>query len=74
MIKLVVEDDGPGIPDDKINSILKRGIRLDEQKPGSGLGLGIVAELVTVYGGTIELSRASLNGLRVEISLPALAK
>jgi signal transduction histidine kinase len=69
-----VEDDGPGIPDDKINSILKRGIRLDEQKPGSGLGLGIVAELVTVYGGTIELSRASLNGLRVEISLPALAK
>lgn len=72
LIKLIVEDDGPGIPDDKIQSILKRGIRLDEQKPGSGLGLGIVTELVLVYGGTIELSRATLNGLRVEIGLPAL--
>lgn len=69
---LIVEDDGPGIPEDKLQSILKRGIRLDEQKPGSGLGLGIVKELVQVYGGTIELSRAKINGLRVQIRLPAI--
>lgn len=64
---LKIEDDGPGVPDEKISSILERGVRLDETVSGSGLGLGIVAELVEIYGLEIKLSRSSLGGLSVSI-------
>lgn len=64
-----VEDDGPGIPDDKARDAMMRGRRLDETKPGSGLGLSIVADLVEEYGGTIGLGRSDLGGLKAEIVL-----
>lgn len=64
---LEIEDDGPGVPEDKITSILERGVRLDETVSGSGLGLGIVAELVEIYGLDIKLSRSNLGGLSVSI-------
>ncbi len=64
---LIIEDDGPGVPEDKIVSILERGVRLDETVSGSGLGLGIVAELVEIYGLDIKLSRSNLGGLSVSI-------
>ncbi len=64
---LKIEDDGPGVPVDKIASILERGVRLDETVAGSGLGLGIVADLVDIYGLEIKLSRSSLGGLSVSI-------
>lgn len=69
---LVIEDDGPGIPDDKRREALKRGRRLDETKPGSGLGLSIVAELVKEYGGVLSLERSALGGLRVAVRLSAV--
>jgi signal transduction histidine kinase len=68
---LVVEDDGPGLPEDRRAEVLKRGARLDESAPGSGLGLSIVDELARAYGGRVELGKAALGGLRVEVRLPA---
>ena len=66
---LVIEDDGPGIPEEKAREALRRGKRLDETKPGTGLGLAIVAELVTEYGGRLMLERSSLGGLKAIVQL-----
>ena len=68
--RLTVEDDGPGLPEDGKDEVFKRGMRLDETAPGSGLGLSIVDELVKAYGGQVALSRSSMGGLKVEMLLP----
>jgi signal transduction histidine kinase len=47
-----------------------RGTRLDETKPGSGLGLSIVVELASLYGGVVTLGTAPISGLRTELALP----
>jgi signal transduction histidine kinase len=67
---VVVEDDGPGLAPDQRDAVVKRGARLDEQTPGSGLGLSIVDELAKAYGGKIRLDAGSLGGLKAEITLP----
>ena len=69
-LRIVVDDDGPGIPDGEIETALKRGARLDEATPGSGLGLSIVDDLAEAYGGSLALSRSPLGGLRAELILP----
>jgi signal transduction histidine kinase len=69
-LTLVVEDDGDGLPADQREAVLRRGARLDESAPGSGLGLSIVDELARAYDGAIVLGQSSLGGLRVEITLP----
>ncbi len=69
-LRLRVEDDGPGLPPDRREEVLKRGARLDESAPGSGLGLSIVDELVRAYGGTMRLDQSAHGGLLVEIELP----
>jgi signal transduction histidine kinase len=51
--------------------VLTRGVRADETVPGSGLGLAIVADLVALYGGSLQLGRSALGGLKVELQLPA---
>jgi len=51
--------------------VMRRGKRLDESKPGSGLGLSIVADLVALYRGSFTLDRAPLGGLRAQLKLPA---
>lgn len=66
---LVFEDDGPGIPDEARREALKRGRRLDETKPGSGLGLSIVSDLVIEYGGELSLDRSELGGLKAIVLL-----
>jgi signal transduction histidine kinase len=66
---ITIEDDGPGIPEDKAREVLKRGKRLDETKPGTGLGLAIVADLVNEYGGTLMLERSELGGLKAIVRL-----
>jgi signal transduction histidine kinase len=72
LFEIVIEDDGPGIPDDKARDALKRGRRLDETKPGTGLGLAIVAELVNEYGGALALERSGMGGLRAAVRLRSL--
>jgi signal transduction histidine kinase len=67
--RLIVEDDGPGIPEDKAREALQRGKRLDETKPGSGLGLAIVSDLVREYQGTLALQRSALGGLAAVVTL-----
>jgi signal transduction histidine kinase len=69
--QLLIEDDGPGIPDEKGKEVLRRGARLDETKPGSGLGLAIVSDLVKEYGGSLALGRSDLGGLKVTVQLGA---
>lgn len=67
--ELVCEDDGPGIAPEQINHILQRGVRGDESAPGSGLGLAIVNDLITVYGGQIQVQRSSLGGALIRLQL-----
>jgi signal transduction histidine kinase len=68
--RLVVEDDGPGLPPDRRDEVLRRGTRLDETAPGSGLGLSIIDELARAYGGALALGDSPLGGLRLETDLP----
>jgi signal transduction histidine kinase len=68
-----VDDDGPGLPPDKWEEALQRGKRLDETKPGSGLGLSIVTETAAMYGGGVTLNKATLGGLRADLKLPAVS-
>lgn len=71
-IVIAVDDDGPGLPEDKRKDATKRGRRLDETKPGSGLGLSIVVDLASLYGGSFTLEDSRLGGLRARLILPAL--
>jgi signal transduction histidine kinase len=69
MFELAIDDDGPGIPEDKAREALKRGKRLDETKPGTGLGLAIVSDLVNEYDGKLGLERSTLGGLKASVQL-----
>jgi signal transduction histidine kinase len=71
-LTVVVEDDGPGLPPAERGEALKRGRRLDETKPGSGLGLSIVAETASMYSGSIRLEGSDLGGLQAILRLPAV--
>lgn len=69
-IHIQIEDDGPGSTAPALDSLLQRGMRMDETKPGSGLGLAIVHDIVHHYHGEITLSHsARLGGLQVRLSL-----
>lgn len=74
MIRLVVEDDGPGIPIAERKRLFERGVRLDIEKPGTGLGLAIARDVAEIYGGAIELADSEdLGGLMATLRLPACA-
>ena len=68
-----VEDDGPGVPPELLDRLGTAGLRADESRPGHGIGLAIVGDIVAQYGGTIRFGRGSaLGGLRVDVELPLL--
>jgi signal transduction histidine kinase len=71
MLQISIEDDGPGLTEAERDAVVRRGVRLDEKIPGSGLGLDIVIELASVYGGALALGRAELGGLSAVLTLPA---
>jgi len=68
---LYIEDDGPGIPADKLNEILKRGVRADENIHGHGIGMTVVNELTGLLGGKLEGGKSALlGGMRWSVYLP----
>ncbi len=69
-VRIIVDDDGPGLSPAEREQVAQRGQRLDETKPGSGLGLSIVVELAGLYGGVLTLGTAPIGGLRAELALP----
>lgn len=69
MLRIRVEDDGPGFSDTQ--AVLQIHVRMDEKVPGHGVGLAVVNDLVASHEGRLGLSRASLGGAQVDISLPA---
>jgi signal transduction histidine kinase len=71
--RIVVEDDGPGLPEAERQSVFERGHRLDEAMPGTGLGLSIVQDIIAAYGGSVRLETSELGGLRTVLSLPLAA-
>ena len=72
-VDILVEDDGPGIPEEKRDELFARGARLDTTgKPGTGLGLAIVRDVAVIYGGSIHLEESEdLGGLLARLTLPA---
>ncbi len=70
-VRVIVDDDGPGLSAAERQQAAQRGQRLDESKPGSGLGLSIVVELAGLYSGVLTLGTAPIGGLRAELALPA---
>ena len=71
VVRIMVDDDGPGLSPSEREQVARRGRRLDETKPGSGLGLSIVVELAALYGGALNLGNSPIGGLRAELVLPA---
>src|SRR5262249_48185141 len=69
-LTVLVDDDGPGIAPAARGAVLARGARLDQNVPGSGLGLDIVRELAELYRGALRLEDSPLGGLRVRLELP----
>lgn len=67
---LQIEDDGPGIPPGKLNEILKRGVRADENIKGHGIGMAVVYELITLLGGKLEGGKSTLGGTKWRVYLP----
>jgi signal transduction histidine kinase len=72
MLEILIEDDGPGLSPEQLAQPIQRGRRLDETKPGSGLGHSIVAELAQANGGRFELAASELGGLQARLVLPAV--
>ncbi len=73
-VLIMIEDDGPGIPEDQYKNVFKPFFRLDKSRSlnqsGVGLGLAIVEDIVNSHGGNIQLGKSKFNGLQVKISLP----
>ncbi|MBB3225926.1 two-component system sensor histidine kinase PhoQ [Luteibacter sp. Sphag1AF] len=68
---LIVEDDGPGIADDKVQRVLQRGVRGDERVQGHGIGLSIVQDIVKAYQGEMQVDRSEeLGGARFTVRIP----
>ncbi len=72
--QIIVEDDGPGIPEDQYKNVFKPFFRLDKSRSlnqsGVGLGLAIVEDIINSHGGSVLLGKSDHNGLKVKVSLP----
>lgn len=68
-LRLVVEDDGPGISAEEAEALMERGSRADESVPGHGIGLAVVREIAELYGGRLNVGTSDLGGARIELEL-----
>jgi signal transduction histidine kinase len=69
-LRVVVEDDGPGISDADRVRVFERGVRADEHVPGHGLGLAMVRDTVDLYGGKLAIDSSPLGGASITMYLP----
>ena len=70
-LSIMVEDDGPGIAEDRIAYVLQRGVRGDERVQGHGIGMSIVQDIIKSYRGQLQVSRSQeLGGAKFEVTLP----
>lgn len=69
---LQIDDDGPGVPDHLIDTVVQRGARADPSVSGHGIGLAVVNELVRLYSGTLQITRGALGGASLRIELPVM--
>jgi signal transduction histidine kinase len=69
-VTVLIEDDGPGIPEAGRDAVLQRGARLDQTTASSGLGLAIAGDVLEACGGALRLEEGSLGGLRAVVVLP----
>jgi signal transduction histidine kinase len=69
---IAIDDDGPGIAPDQREAAMTSGIRLDESATGYGFGLAIVRDLITLYGGTLQLATSDLGGVRAIVTVPCV--
>ena len=69
-VELLIDDDGPGVPESDRVRVMLRGTRLDESVPGWGLGLNITKTIVEAYGGQMLLDCSVRGGLSVRLKLP----
>ena len=68
-VAIVIEDDGPGVPDDMVDRVMQRGARADTTTPGHGIGLSAVAEIVNIYQGVISIGRGRYGGAAITLRL-----
>jgi len=72
-VRIVVEDEGPGIPEAQLEAVMKPFYRLETSRNrltgGSGLGLYIARDLAARQGGTLTLANRAEGGLRATIEL-----
>ena len=66
-VKIMVDDDGPGVRAEKREAIFQRGTRADTLKPGQGLGLSIAADIIEQYSGSISMHESPLGGARIVV-------
>lgn len=72
-LRIVVEDDGPGTAESDLATLGTRGVRLDQQTPGHGLGLAIVREITERYGATLRFDISAMGGLKATVLFPGAA-
>lgn len=74
-LTITIDDDGPGIPEDKREDVFRPFFRLDEARnldeSGTGLGLAIARDIARAHGGDIILDTSPIGGLRAVVTLPA---
>lgn len=70
-VVISVADDGPGVSEHQLAALTDRGKRLDQSKPGSGLGLSITREIVEALGGRLDLANATDGGFVATVAIPS---
>ncbi|UTW45992.1 two-component sensor histidine kinase [bacterium SCSIO 12696] len=69
-LELIIDDNGPGIPDAHRQVILQRGARADTAQNGQGIGLAVVVDIVSSYNGELLVEESPLGGARFRVVLP----